>query len=809
MKYRVLSLAGAAASLMSVAGAAIGADTPARLPERVGPPDAATSTREAARQSLDEPAVTRLFAANVTVNGDPVGNWVLMEHNGRLFATSDAFEEWRLNRVPGAVPKHYRGQPWYPLNAAPGFRHQLNATDQSLALNFAASAFAATRLTQDKVTRAALTPAIPAFFANYDLSYTHSAARGTSSLADLGALTELGASGQWGLLTSSFVGRGLNGSDDLRAVRRLETTYTRDFLGPDVTLRIGDSSTRPAAWGRSVYFGGVQLGRNFGLRPGFISQPLPVLIGTSTAPSTVELYINDSLRQTSRVPAGPFAIDNFPMLTGSGQAQLVVRDILGRETVLTQDFFSHANLLEQGLADWSVELGKIRSNIGLQSADYGQRFASALWRFGLNKTITVEAKGEGGNDTRGAGFGLAAGMPFAVLGELGVAASRNETSGSGHLWQASLSRTGLVHSFTFNLQSASAAYRQIGQDDSFWAYKRQHSASYNFNAGPWGALGVGYAKIDTADSFRINTNSFNYTVPLGAAHLTVSLVRVKDSHRTGSDTSASFNLFIPLGGRVATSTNVSFRENKVDAFTSAALGLDGETGWGWRALGGYRNDESHAEGGVFIQSARTFASADLSASSSQQTLRLGLQGAVVALDGEIFASRRVPQSFAVVEVPGYANVGVNMFGSTVAKTDDRGRALVPRLASYQENSIRLDPSELPISAELDTIEQVAVPGFRSAVKVVFPVRSGRGALLKFALDDGLPAPAGAELELVGDKKEFFVARRGEAFVTGLQAKNTVRLRWNGQSCAVDVELPPGGLDEIARVGPLTCRGVSR
>ena len=64
-----------------------------------------------------------------------------------------------------------------------------------------------------------------------------------------------------------------------------------------------------------------------------------------------------------------------------------------------------------------------------------------------------------------------------------------------------------------------------------------------------------------------------------------------------------------------------------------------------------------------------------------------------------------------------------------------------------------------------------VPPARSGVKVTFPVRSGRGALVRIVLDDGQPAPSGAELELVGDTKEFFVARRGEAFVTGLKDKN--------------------------------------
>ena len=63
--------------------------------------------------------------------------------------------------------------------------------------------------------------------------------------------------------------------------------------------------------------------------------------------------------------------------------------------------------------------------------------------------------------------------------------------------------------------------------------------------------------------------------------------------------------------------------------------------------------------------------------------------------------------------------------------------------------------------------------------------------------------------LVGDPKEFFVARRGQAFVTGLQAQNTLRLKWNEQSCTLKLELPEGSKDEIARVGPLTCSGVAR
>jgi len=142
-------------------------------------------------------------------------------------------------------------------------------------------------------------------------------------------------------------------------------------------------------------------------------------------------------------------------------------------------------------------------------------------------------------------------------------------------------------------------------------------------------------------------------------------------------------------------------------------------------------------------------------------------------------------------------------------TDASGRALIPRLVPYQNNSITLDPAELPLSADISSIEHTVVPAWRSAVKVVFPVRSGRGALLKIMLDDGDVAPAGATVQIEGDDEEFYVARRGAAFVTGLQTHDIVLLNWNGQQCKIDVTLPPETPDEIARLGPLPCKGVTR
>jgi outer membrane usher protein len=147
--------------------------------------------------------------------------------------------------------------------------------------------------------------------------------------------------------------------------------------------------------------------------------------------------------------------------------------------------------------------------------------------------------------------------------------------------------------------------------------------------------------------------------------------------------------------------------------------------------------------------------------------------------------------------------------SLLTRTDSKGLALLPRLVPYQHNSVRLEASDIPLSAELDSIEKMVVPRQRSAVKVVFPARVGRAALLRIVFDDGEPAPAGATVSMVGQSELFYTARRGEAFVTGLQASNQLELRWQDQRCQIQVDLPEQSQDEVIRIGPLACKRLRR
>ncbi|MBS7808032.1 fimbria/pilus outer membrane usher protein [Variovorax sp. PCZ-1] len=757
----------------------------------------------------------RILPLEVRVNGAPSGNWLFLERDGMLYALEDAFTEWRLHRRDNVQPLIYRSQAWYSLGSVPGYESRLNFADQSIDLVFSPNAFASTRLANDDVQKLDISPSVPAVFFNYDLNYSQSWFRNAGGVGtrDLGALTEAGLSGNWGVLTSSFVGRNLMTSDPALSSswRRLETTFTRDLPDHKLTLRLGDASTRGGVGSRSVYFGGVQLTRNFALTPGFISQPIPVIQGTSSAPSTVELYVNDALRQTSNVPTGPFAIDNFPLLTGGGNVRMVVRDVLGRETVIVQPFFSHSSLLEKGLSDWSVEFGAVRENLGTDSAKYGQGFGSGLYRYGFSKETTGEISAQIGSDTQTLGLGLNLALPFQMLGYASLATSRDKTTGKGTEWGIGLEYSHLKHGFNGRVTSASRDYRQLGLTGNSLPNKLESALNYSYNSERFGALGVGLARIDTYGTGEIRTASANYSMRIGQrSTLSVSATRAFGSGVAAPATSIGLSLNIPLDNRMNSSTSVNHRAGQTDAYTSVSQAPVGELGTGWRALAGVRADKGYAEAGLYHQASKALVTGDISANASQQNMRLGLQSALVFIDGQLHASRRVQDSFAIVEVPGYADVGVGFQGSVQARTDASGRAFLPRLQSFQRNNIRLDPSELPISAEIDNIEQITVPAARSGVKIIFPVRTGRAALIKIILADGQDAPAGAEIELVGDKQEFFVARRGEAFMTGLQPKNTLVLKHNGTNCKIQLELPPESkADDILRLGPVRCEGVKR
>lgn len=750
------------------------------------------------RRGLD-----RLVPMEVVVNGSKQGTWVVVERDGMLYVPKDAFDEWRIQTKAGAVAVDVGGVPHLPLESVPGFTSKVDFSTQTLELTFSPQAFAATRLGALPIVHAEPSPSLPSAFINYDLSLTDSHFRAGPAMRSLGALTEFGLSTPVGVLTSSFSGRAGNSAFGLPdGWTRLETTFTRDFPAERLTLRVGDSITQPGLLGRAVYFGGIRLGTNFNLTPGFLSQPLPTVSGLSSAPSTVELYINDVLRQVSSVPTGPFTIANVPQFSGAGEVRLVVRDLLGRETVLVQPFFTSPRLLAPGLIDWSVETGAVRRDFGLESSNYGERFASATLRRGHSDRFTHEFRAELGSSLQTLSVGTVAALPASMLGQAAVMWSRHE-QGEGHQWLLGADRIGTRGSLGFQLQGGSSGFRQLGQDPGSASIRLQALGNASFSLDRAGTFGFGFASLSRHDGSRTATVSGNYSLRvLDRGTLSLTWGKVVAG---GTGTNVALTLTLPLDNRYVVSSSVSSHQSRREFYAAASHTPRDPNAIAWRLLAGGGTEGERAEAGLFHDGQKATLTADVTASRTTQAIRIGAAGGLALAGGKVFASKRILESYALVEVPGYANVGVSLGSTPLTRTDADGVAFIPRLLPYQRNSIRLDPQDLPLSAELDSIEMEAVPRWRSGARVRFPVRFGRGALLRIVMEDGTPAPAGAVVRIAGDQEGFYVARRGEAFVTGLGDRNTLTLVFEGGSCTFDLRLPPASPEEIPRLGPLECR----
>ncbi len=793
--------------LLGVASLALLWQFPPPVAAQVPAASATPHLAAASAAPIPDPPTPRLVPLEVVLNGANVGNWLLLHAPGGFYAAREALDAWRIRPRSDSERLAFQNENWYALSSIDGYVVQMNPARQAIEFSFSPSAFVATQLTEAEQDAPALSATAPALFVNYDLSWNHTRTSSIAPSKELGALTELGFTSRLGVLTSSFLGRHIQNADIGQTAqwRRLETTFTRDFPDNKLSVRLGDTTTRTGLLGRQIYFGGIQVARNFDLAPGFISQPLPVISGSSSVPSTVELYINDALRQTLNVPAGPFTIQNPMPVSGDGRARMVVRDVLGRETVITQSFFSHAELLEAGLSDWSLELGAVRNNLGLASADYGERFAAGLWRHGLSKRLTMETRGEWGEHTRGLGLGISQALPWQALGQASLAWSEQDGLGRGLQWTLGGEYNNAEQAYTLQAQGATADYRTVGLSNTMDPPRWQIAGSFSHTHERFGTFGLGLARLNSRQQGTLSTYSLSHAVRVGLQG-SLNFVYTQVSGATSGRLFAVSMLW-PLENQINTALNVMQRNGQTDTYASASQGLRGDTGMGWRVLGGTRNGRALSEGGIYLQGTRQLFTADASATSGQQSLRLGTQGGFVLMGGRLFASRPVHESFALVDV-GVPDVGLTFQGREQVRTDAQGQALLVGLQPYNTNSVRLNPSDLPLSAEIDSLEQVTVPRLRSAVRLSFPVRMGQAALIKVVLQDGQPAPAGAEIERLGDARRFPVGRGGQAFVTGLQGEQQLRLHWNNASCLMSLVLPPGSPDDVARPQPLVCEGVS-
>lgn len=716
--------------------------------------------------------------------------------DGGLLVRGQDLQRWRL-RIPAVVTMRRDGEDWYSLDALPGLAYRVDESRQTLAVDAPPGLFLSTSLPGREAGLNVPPPAVPGGFVSYDLSLER-----TDGATHAGGLFDIGVFNAWGTGSASMLARD---TDAGTSFVRLDTTWTQDRPSQLASLRAGDAISAAGSWGQSLRFGGLQWASNFSTQPGLVTFPLPSANAEAVLPSTVDLFVNDTLRLRRDVPTGPFTIHDLPVVSGRGEARLVVRDLLGREQVITLPYYASPRLLKRGLHEFSYDLGFVRENYGVESNDYGRFATVATHRVGLNDVFTGEVRGELLREQQTVGVSGAWLVPAAGLFSASVAASRAER-GTGELVALGFERQSRSVSFGGNVQVASERFVQLGLARDELAPRQVSQVFVGANAGDYGSLALSYARQDYRDREEVEVANASYSIRLGnLGFLSFSVLRVLSGE---AKTAFSLNFTYVLGNRSSVSANAAHDATGSQALVQMKRNLPPGTGVGYRVFAGATEATKSQRVGADLSMQNSVGLYTLQAERAQgkSGVRVGARGSVAILGGDVFLSRQIGDAFAVVQVPDYSGVRVYADNQLVAHTDASGSALVPRLRPYQKNTIRIEQADLPMDAQIDALERDAVPYLRSGVLLSIPVRRSYGALLTVILDNGEPLPPGAVVRIAGEGNEFPAGLNGEVYVTGLSPSNRLRVSWRGQSCEVLVPFPPTA-DPLPHLGTYTCSGV--
>jgi outer membrane usher protein len=734
----------------------------------------------------------------VLINDQTQGTVIILRSNDRLFAGSNDLRRWRL-RLPDTTPLTHYGEDFFALDALAGLSYIFDESSQALMVQAPPILFDATLLKGTVTNFSVPTPASLGGFLNYAVSAYHAQGRTTTS----GRL-ELGGFGGWGAAQTRILALDLNGQ---ASAIRLDTTWTRDQPMQLASLRFGDAISGTSSWGGAVRFGGVQWATNFSTQPGFVSFPLPGMSGEAELPSTVDLYVDNSLRMSHNVPSGPFTIQDLPVTTGQGDARLVVTDILGREQVLIQPFYTTSRLLNQGLHDYSYEFGFVRRNFGIDSNNYGRALAVGTHRLGITEQFTGEIHGELLGHQQSLGLGAVLLWPHAGVLSGSLSISHSE-KGVGGLLGLGFQRQGRYFSFGANTQLASQSFAQLGMQPEELAPRQISQVFVNLTTINHGSFRTNYTQKTLRDQQGNKILGASYSRQVGSlGTLIASATRLLNSD---ASTAFSLNFSMKLGNQTNANISASAQAGREQANLQVNRSMPAGSGFGYSLVAG-ASDSDRREAAVKAQNEVGAYSLVANQSQGQTTFRGSASGAVAFLGGSTFFSRRITDSFAVVQVPGYSGVGIYADNQLVGRTDANGSALVPRLRSYQKNTVRIEQADLPFDAQIDAVQLDAVPSLRSGLLLKFPIKRSRGALLTVVLENGEPLPAGAQAQIIGDNvaqnEVFPTGLRGEVYLTGLAVSNRLRVTWREQSC--EFVLPfPESTEPLPHLGTYICTRVA-
>lgn len=533
--------------------------------------------------------------------------------------------------------------------------------------------------------------------------------------------------------------------DPVRPWARGDIRLVHDFPDAAVRAAAGDLSYPVEGFQSFQPMLGVTMARNFDLQPYRVTEPTGQTSFFLKSPSRVDVLVNGQKVRTLQLEAGPYSIRDFPVVSGSNDATLVITDATGRVEIKTLDIVSDINLLAAGLHKYSYSVGVVsRTDAREKTYETSLPVLSAFHRYGLSDDLTLGANLQADRDQQMGGLDVTTGQKWGVV-RADVAASHVADAGGGLAWRLqyrNVDNTRIRDDGTFRgtrdfslLASYSdRKFAPLGnlQPDNSSAY--EVAARYGWQSSPTLSIGVGGSyrafRDGRSDDWSANVSlsqrlseGFHVGLNLGLRQaegfgifLSFSLTERGSRHSL----SGSYDSFAHAA-RTDWNYAQAGRSESVSASSGVVRTQSGE------AAGGnitYFGDRGEIAARHDLASARGEGEGAQNATESRSQVRFGT--ALVYGDGYMAFSRPVSNSFALfAPAPAIANypLGINPRGRAgneatyEARTDGSGPAVIPDLTPYLYRTFRIDSGRLPPGFDAGESSYTVYPGYRSGTVI--------------------------------------------------------------------------------------------
>jgi outer membrane usher protein len=591
---------------------------------------------------------------------------------------------------------------------------------------------------------------------------------------------------------------------------RLFSNITKDDTVGMRRFIFGDFTASTGTLGSGGVFGGLSISKNFSVKPYFIRSPGLDLSGVIETPSEVELYVNDILVRSERFPAGEFELRNLPHATGSGKSVLVIKDAYGHEERIEAPFYISTQLLKKGLHDYSYNLGFTREQLGQEDFKYGDFALLGFHRFGFSNAFTGGVNAEA--DENVMNMGLSASLTLGGLGETNASYAmslEDERYGYGaflsHLY------AGRNMNARISLRGFSREYATLALSSSDDKARFEGTFGLGFNLRGLGAISASYSMADFYEAEERQRITLYYTLRLlrnASLHIRASRT---ETDEVVDEVFAGLTFF--LGSGQSGSLNYHVQDDRTAEAVSFQQNPPLGRGYGYRFLvenrEDYQGDEQiEGNGSLRYNGLYGIYSAGYRRMAEENSYDLNISGGIAFIDGSIFPSRPIRDSFALVKVGDLGDVRVNYSNNEVDTTNSSGEVIVPDLTSYYYNDISIDDKDIPVNYEIREIRQYVSPPLRGGSIVSFDIVKLQGFVGRFfIMDKGVKKAAeywGLNIQIDDELREYIIGKKGEFYFENLPAgRYPATLFWQEKRCPFDITIPDS-TDIMVDMGEVYC-----